>query len=84
MAMKRAMTFWYDENSGEFEKVDISPVFESENALFQADVLGDCLGVMTELYNESVGNFQADLTRLQHSAEGIHTAEDANAFLMEE
>ena len=84
MAMKRAMTFWYDENSGEVEKVDISPVFESENALFKADVLGDCLGVMTELYNESVGNFQADLTRLQHSAEGIHTAEDANAFLMEE
>ena len=73
MGMKRALTFWYDEDSAQFEKVDIAPVFESESALFKADVLQDCLGVLTDLYRESAGEFF-------HFEED---EEDANDFLME-
>lgn len=52
--MKRAITIYYDEDSMEFMKVDIAPVFENETPLARADVLKDCVEVTTALYNESV------------------------------
>lgn len=52
--MKRAITFYYDEETGELAKVDVSERFMAESALMQADVIGDINGYLEEVYDDSV------------------------------
>ena len=53
------MTIYYDEDSGELEKVDEAPHFLNEDSLLRADVLQDCVGTLTYMYeNSSSGYFE--------------------------
>ena len=51
--MKKAITFYYDEESGELAKTTIHDDFKRVDSLMKADVLQDCLGTIENLYNNS-------------------------------
>jgi len=63
--MPRAMTFYYSEESGEMTTTNESAQFQASDGLLRADVLGDILGTVTTLYNQSVGQFGRELKRQQ-------------------
>jgi len=51
--MKRAMTIYYDEDSGEMEMIKESDSFKSEDSLLRADVLKDVIYRFLDIYNKS-------------------------------
>lgn len=59
--MKRAITFYYDEETGELSKIDFAEGFKNENALMQADVMGDIRGFIAARYKESVDASEHEL-----------------------
>jgi hypothetical protein len=61
LKMKRAMTIYYDEDSGELEKIDEAPHFKNGDSLLRADVLQDCVGTLTYMYENSFSSFTNDL-----------------------
>tara|TARA_R110000824_G_scaffold19230_1_gene74886 strand:- start:174 stop:383 length:210 start_codon:yes stop_codon:yes gene_type:complete len=50
--MKKAITFYFDEESGEMIKTKIHNDFEKADSLMKADVLNDCLGYIENLYSK--------------------------------
>lgn len=57
--MKKAITFYYDENSGEMSKVELGKDFKNEIGLMQVDVLKDIVETVAEMYNNGI-NFVFD------------------------
>tara|TARA_A100000172_G_C2970499_1_gene85760 strand:+ start:109 stop:318 length:210 start_codon:yes stop_codon:yes gene_type:complete len=64
--MKKAITFYYCEDSGELVKTKTHKHFKKVDSLMKADVLQDCLGVLEKMYDES-GNqyFDYDLKEMK-------------------
>jgi len=58
MATKRAYTFFYDEDSGELDRVTEGESFVAENELFRADVLKEILEDVAEKYNQALKDFR--------------------------
>ena len=58
MPTKRAYTFFYDEDSGELDRVTEGESFAAENELFRADVLKDILEDVAEKYNQALKDFR--------------------------
>lgn len=59
--MKRAVTFYYNEETGELAKVDFSEAFKNESALMRADVMGDIRNIVDKDYEESVDDAEDEL-----------------------
>ena len=51
--MKKAITFYFNDDSGELAKTTVHAGFQRVDSLMQADVLQDCLGKLDDLYNNS-------------------------------
>ena len=51
-------TFFYDEDSGELDRVTEGDHFAAENELFRADVLKDILEDVAEKYNQALKDFR--------------------------
>jgi len=65
--MKKAITFYYSEDSGEHAKTLISPDFQGEDSLMKADVLQDFLSIIEEMYIESrTGYFEKALKEISN------------------
>jgi len=47
---RRMLTVYYDDESGELARIDVSAAFHGESALMQADVLKDLIGCVELLY----------------------------------
>jgi|TARA_R110000823_G_scaffold189517_6_gene321336 hypothetical protein len=63
--MKKAITFYYDEESGELAKTTIHDDFKIVDSLMKADVLQDCLGTIENLYNNSNNQYwEKDLPKI--------------------
>jgi len=58
--MKRVVTFWYDDDAGEVNKVDYGKDFIVEPFLVRADVLGECLGELSNVYQKTWREFERD------------------------
>ena len=67
--MKRAMTIYYDEESGELDKIDEAPHFLNEDSLTRADVLQDCVGRLTYMYENSATGFYEGLEEIVSDTE---------------
>jgi|15BtaG_2_1085339.scaffolds.fasta_scaffold01494_9 hypothetical protein len=50
--MKKVITFYFDEESGEMRKTQIHNDFDKTDNLMKADVIKDCLGYLENLYNK--------------------------------
>ena len=61
--MKRVVTFWYDDDAGEVNKVDYGKDFIGETSLMRADVLQDCLGELSNVYEKSWKEFERELMK---------------------
>ena len=50
MAKKIAMKVYFDEHSGEIDKIDCTKRFEEEGALFRIDVIKDAIEALKHIY----------------------------------
>jgi hypothetical protein len=52
-----AFTVFYDRDSGEIERVDLSPEFQEESELLKADVFLDCRDFIEEQRGQAFSDF---------------------------
>jgi len=62
--MKKAITFYMDEETGELDRVDENPEFVKETPLFRMDILQDIINWCEGLKEESGENFKDSLIRV--------------------
>ena len=63
------MTIYYDEDSGELAKIDEAPYFLNEDSLLRADVLQDCVGRLTYMYENSASGYFESLEEIASDTE---------------
>ena len=51
MAKKIALRIYFDDQTGEVEKIDCTKRFEEEGPLFRMDVIKDTIEVLETIYN---------------------------------
>ena len=64
MAKKIAIKIYYNEHSGEIEKIDCTNRFAEEGPLFRMDVLKDSIEALESIYNYEKELFFDDNPRL--------------------
>ena len=57
MAKKIALTIYFDENTGEVDKVDCTKRFSEEGPLFKLDVIKDIIIALEQIYNIEKSEF---------------------------
>ena len=55
--MKRAITLYYDDDSGELARVKIHKNFQKADLLMKVDVLQDSIGALENMYNNSSNTY---------------------------
>ncbi len=63
MAKKVALKIYFDEYTGEVEKVDCTKRFESEGPLFRIDVLRDAIIALEHIYEFEKEAFMEELSQ---------------------
>ena len=63
MAKKIALKIYFDEYTGEVEKVDCTKRFEQEGPLFRIDVLRDAIIALEHIYEYEKEMFFEELTQ---------------------
>ena len=58
----KVLTIYADYDSGEVSRVAVTEGFKADNALFRADVLQDCVGILTKMYDEANEEWQRELS----------------------
>ena len=62
MAKKVALRVYFDDQTGEVEKVDCTKRFENEGPLFRMDVLKDAIVALEKIYRYERSLFFMDFT----------------------
>ncbi len=62
MAKKVALRVYFDDQTGEIEKVDCSKRFKNEGPLFRMDVLKDAIVALERIYRYERSKFFMDFT----------------------
>ena len=57
MAKKVALTVYFDEHSGEVDKIECTKRFESEGPLFRIDVIKDAIIALENIYQYERSKF---------------------------
>ena len=57
MAKKVALTVYFDEHSGEVDKIECTKRFENEGPLFRIDVIKDTIEALTNIYQYERSKF---------------------------
>ena len=66
MANKIAIKIYYDELTGEIEKIDCTKRFAAEGRLFRMDVLKDAMESLDAIYEFEKSNFLDELTNSEN------------------
>ena len=54
----KVLTIYADFDSGEVSRVVVTDGFKADTPLFRADVLKDCVGILTQMYDEANAEWQ--------------------------
>lgn len=54
----KVLTIYASYDTGEVSRVAVTEGFKSDNALFRADVLQDCVGILKKMYDEANEEWQ--------------------------
>ena len=57
MSKKVALTVYFDEHSGEVDKIECTKRFESEGPLFRIDVIKDAIEALENIYQYERSKF---------------------------
>ena len=60
MAKKIALKVYFDDQTGEIDKIDCTRRFENEGPLFRMDVIKDTITILEEIYQYERSKFFMD------------------------
>ena len=62
MAKKKALKVYFDDQTGEIDKIDCTKRFEEEGPLFRMDVIKDTIAVLENIYQYEKSLFFLEFT----------------------